>query len=187
VEAIRDEETQRVAELLGFEHVTLGIPEVINRREAVKATVKMVREFKPHVVFTHSHLDRHHLHEAVSEVVTEACWQAATNAYGYLGRPWRVSAVYYYEVWDLFTRPSLLVDITDTFHKKVEAMKLYKSQLRVLPGITEYLEALARVRGYLIGVKYAEAFQLSDILPGVVSDEYRSCLSIFGEPPESRP
>ena len=167
VELTRDFETQKVAKLLGFEHITLGIPEIINRREAVKNAVKMIRDFKPDIVFTHNPYDHHHLHVSVSLVTTEACWQAAAKTYGYLGKPWRVNAVYYYEVWDLFIRPNLIVDISKTFNKKVEAMKMYRSQLRVFPGILRYLESLASVRGYLMGVRYAEAFELSDILPAV--------------------
>jgi len=191
IEQTRDQETQQVAKYLGFEHITLGIPEIVNRREAVKFAVKIIREFKPHIVFTHNPSDHHHLHIAVSNVTTEACWQASTKAYGYLGDPWRVGAVYYYEVWDLFTKPNLIIDVSDVFDKKVNAMKLYKSQLKVFPGITDYLEALARVRGYLIGAKYAEAFKLSDTLPGVISKYYRSPLTllqeILDENPQTRP
>ncbi|MCD6208996.1 MAG: PIG-L family deacetylase [Thermoproteales archaeon] len=178
IEQTRDLETQQVAKYLGFKHITLGISEIVDRREAVKVAVKIIREFKPHIVFTHSPYDHHHLHIAVSAVSTEACWQAAAKTYGYLGKPWRVSSVYYYEVWDLFTRPNLVVDISDTFYKKLEAMKLYKSQLKVFPGITDYLESLARVRGYLIGVKYAEAFKLSDILPNILSEHFKSPIDL---------
>jgi len=173
VEQTRDLETQQVAKYLGFEHVTLGIHEIVDKRRAVKAAVKIIREFKPHIVFTHGPHDHHHLHIAVSAVSTEACWQAAAKTYGYLGKPWRISSVYYYEVWDLFTRPNLIVDITEMFHKKLEAMKLYKSQLKVFPSIMDYLKSLARVRGYLIGVKYAEAFQLSDVLPYIFSEHFK--------------
>ncbi len=167
VEEERDRETAEVAGLLGFRHRVLGRREIVDRREAVKEAVKIVRDYRPNVVFTHSPWDRHHLHVAVSGVTTEAVWQASTRAYGYLGAPWRVDAVYYYEVWDLFTRPSLLVDITDYLDLKVKAMGLYRSQLKVFPGITEYLEGLARVRGYLAGTRYAEAFKAADALPAV--------------------
>ncbi len=169
VEEARDAETAAVARLLGFRHRILGVKEIIDRREAVKEAVRLVREFRPHLVFTHSPWDHHHLHVSVSKVTTEAVWQASTRAYGQLGEPWRVGAVYYYEVWDLFTKPHLLVDITPQLEVKVEAMKLYRTQLKVFPGITEYLRSLARVRGYLAGVEYAEAFLRSDSLPSVAS------------------
>jgi len=168
VERARDEETRRVARLLGFRHLVLGKREIIDRREAVKEAVRIIRDYKPHIVFTHSPWDHHHLHVSVSRVTTEAVWQASTRAYGSLGEPWRVDSVYYYEVWDLFTRPTLLVDITQTFSAKVEAMKLYRTQLKVFPGITGYLESLARTRGYLAGVEYAEAFKAADAIPTVI-------------------
>lgn len=66
---------------------------------------------------------------------------------------------------ELFTHPSILIDITDTLEKKISAMKTQSSQFPVLPGVIEYIEALAKVRGYLRGTKYAEAFLSSNFIP----------------------
>jgi hypothetical protein len=84
------------------------------------------------------------------------------------GRLWTslvYTELYYYEVIELFTHPSLVIDITDTLEKKISAMKTQSSQFPVLPGVIEYIEALARVRGYLRGTRYAEAFLRSDFIP----------------------
>jgi hypothetical protein len=44
-------------------------------------------------------------------------------------------------------------------------MKAYTSQVKVIPGVLDFIEANARVRGFLIGTKYAEAYLESHILP----------------------
>lgn len=165
IERVRSREAEEVASYLGFEHEILEIPEVIDRRSVVRKLVAELRGFKPDVVFTHSPQDRHHLHRAVSECSTEACWQSMTRSYGDLGEPWRVGIVYFFEVFDLFPNPSLIVDITSTFDMKIKAMKLYRSQIRVFPNILKYLRALAQVRGYLIDRPYAEAFTQSPTVP----------------------
>jgi len=161
VESIRVDELDKVSKLLGFEYRVLGVKEVINRRSIIKKLVSEIRDFKPNLVFTHSPNDSHHLHRAVSECTTEACWHSMTRAYGYLGEPWRVDAVFFYEVFDLLPNPTLLVDVTSTFDMKLRAIGLYSSQIEVFPGIIGYVKALAQVRGFFIDTSYAEAFTQS--------------------------
>lgn len=165
IEAIREKETRMVARTLGIQHRILGLVEIEEWREVSKMLVRELRLFKPDLVFTHSPLDKHHLHRSVSDISTEASWHAGAKVYGELGRPWKISAVYYYEVFDLFTEPSMIVDVTDTFDLKLKALRLYKSQLRVFPGLDDYLKALGRVRGYQAGVKFGEAFMQASSIP----------------------
>ena len=73
--------------------------------------------------------------------------------------------LFFYEVTELFPHPSNVVDISEVFKLKIEAIKQYKSQASVLPNIIEYVEGLAKVRGFLIGVRYAEAFLDSHLWP----------------------
>lgn len=165
IEAIRERETNMVAKSLGIEHRMLGLAEIEDWREVTKMLVRELRLFKPNLVFTHSPLDKHHLHRSVSQISTEASWHAGAKVYGELGKPWKISAIYYYEVFDLFTEPSMIVDVTETFNLKLKALRLYDSQLKVLPGLDDYLEALARVRGYQAGVKFGEAFMQASSIP----------------------
>lgn len=165
LEEERVHETEEVAKLLGFDHEILGIRDIADRRETTRLILGEIRRFKPDMVFTHSPLDKHHLHRAISDCSTEACWHSATRDYSDLGDPWRVGAVYFYEVFDLFTSPDLIVDISKTYPKKVEAMKMYRSQVEVFPGILDYLKSLARVRGFLAEGEYGEAFEQSSATP----------------------
>lgn len=58
--------------------------------------------------------------------------------------------------------PNVFIDVSDFFDKKIQAMKLYRSQLKPFPHerSIESLCALATLRGSTIGVKAAEAFVL---------------------------
>jgi len=165
IEAVRETEMKMVAKRLGVEHRILGLAEIEEWRDATKMLVRELRLFKPDLVFTHSPLDKHHLHRAVSQISTEAAWHAGAKVYGELGKPWRISAIYHYEVFDLFTEPSMIVDVTSTFNLKLKALRLYRSQLEVFPGLDEYLQALARVRGYQAGVEFGEAFMQASSIP----------------------
>ena len=59
-------------------------------------------------------------------------------------------------------KPNVFVDITDTFEKKLEAMRVYESEMRYPPHPRSpaAIEALAMYRGSTIGVLKAEAFEL---------------------------
>lgn len=56
--------------------------------------------------------------------------------------------------------PNHFVDVSEFFDKKLEAMKIFKTQVREFPESRslEALEALAKYRGATIGVERAEAF-----------------------------
>ncbi|KAF0135221.1 MAG: LmbE family protein [Candidatus Saganbacteria bacterium] len=58
--------------------------------------------------------------------------------------------------------PNYFVDISETFDKKTDAMKAYKSELRVFPHPRSLhnIKALAKVRAGACGVTMAEAFHL---------------------------
>ena len=58
--------------------------------------------------------------------------------------------------------PNTYVDISDSFNKKIEAMKVYSSELIKYPHprSIEIIEALAKKRGSECGLKLAEGFML---------------------------
>lgn len=58
--------------------------------------------------------------------------------------------------------PNIYVDISETFKKKITAMKAYKSELKQPPHprSLEVIEVLAKKRGSEIKVGLAEAFML---------------------------
>lgn len=58
--------------------------------------------------------------------------------------------------------PNHFVDVTNYFHKKIEAMNCYHSQIKNFPypRSIESFESLAKFRGSIIGVEKAEAFEV---------------------------
>jgi len=164
---LRLKEAEECNKVLGIkERIILYKPNqgITNDRETYQECVKIIRKYKPDVIFTHYKEDKHRDHRAVWEITDEARWKAAENVLADFGTPWYTQELYYYEVIELFTYPSLLIDITDTLERKIEAMKTQSSQFPVLPGVIEYIEGLGKVRGYLRGTKYAEAFLASNFI-----------------------
>lgn len=58
--------------------------------------------------------------------------------------------------------PTVFSDITRYLERKLEIMRLYQTEMQPypLPRAVESIEALARLRGTMIGVVYAETFML---------------------------
>ena len=56
--------------------------------------------------------------------------------------------------------PSIYIDITKYINKKIEAMKIYKSQNKLYPHARsiESIESLAKYRGCTVNLNYAESF-----------------------------
>jgi len=161
-EALEADKILGVKRRLGLAQPTQGI---INTRKLYQHVVKIIRDIKPIAIFTHWNEDKHRDHRVVSQITEEARWKAAENVLADLGKPWYTPLLFFYEVTDLFSHPSHIVDITDTFKVKIDAIKQYKSQASVLPNIVNYLEGLARVRGFMINTRYGEAFLLSRLFP----------------------
>jgi LmbE family N-acetylglucosaminyl deacetylase len=167
VDKMRGAEAKISAKILGIrEVVNLGLPtqSVINTRDVYQECVRLIRRFRPDVIFTHYKKDKHRDHRAVSEITDEARWKASENIMPDFGKPWYAQELYYYEVLELFTSPSLVVDITGTLEVKVRAMKTQISQLGILRNMERYIEGVAAARGFLRGTKYAEAFLASNFL-----------------------
>ena len=166
----RGEEIEIVKEILGIkEWINLSQPAqgLVVGREMYQEVVKLIRKYRPQAIFTHYKTDRHWDHQSAKEIVEKA-WYKAAEA-GVLGKDfWSADYLFSYEVFELFPLPELLVDISGTISEKVEAMKAYKSQEKVLSldiDIEEYILALGKARGYLRKTKYAEAFKRHGMIP----------------------
>lgn len=155
---IRTAETKRVENFLGCEYELFGMTEITSLRDAVKKALKVIREFKPDVIFTMYPNDKHQLHRGVAKSSIEACWHSSCPVYGELGPQWTVSQLYCYEVPEsIGFYPTHLVDITDTIQDKLDAYDIYQS-LKHWTLLKNFVESLAKVRGYLVDVDYAEGF-----------------------------
>ncbi len=166
--AMRRAESEASAQILGIkELINLEFPTqgLINNRETYQKVVQIIRSIRPDVIFCHSNEDKHRDHQTVSALVDEARWKATENAQPDLGEPWYTPHLYFYEIHELFTHPSILIDTTGYHEKKIAALETQKSQLEVLPGVISFSQGLSQARGYLAGTQYAEAFLASNLLP----------------------
>jgi len=144
----------------------LGVHEsiILEEREVV-LTTNLIRKIsdaivdrRPRVVVTHLPFDYHREHKLVYEAVKEAIeWSAHTTAYS---EPWLVDRLLLMEVNTLISSPHILVDVTESFDRKKEALECYKSQLDKFPwGYYERFSLKkAELRGAQADCMYAEAF-----------------------------
>jgi hypothetical protein len=70
-----------------------------------------------------------------------------------------------FEITDMLPRVDIVVDVSKSYTKKMEAMEVYCSQKNVIAGIQNHMEGLSKVRGYMVGVDYGEAFMRLSPMP----------------------
>jgi N-acetylglucosamine malate deacetylase 1 len=163
----------------------LDIPDgrVENTWENRLKVVRVLREQRPRVVILPYWKGRHPDHYTASVLGYEACFLAGlskldvgeSDAATFAShRPFKiVYATLYYDV-----RPTFVVDITEHFETRFQALMAYKSQFSdqeagkgIFPAhdeIRSRVEAMARFYGMMGGVTYAEPFLQKEI--GLVDD-----------------
>jgi len=158
----------------------LDIPDsrVENTWENRLKIARVIRETRPQVIILPYWQGRHPDHYTASVVGYEACFLAGLAKLELDGlaphRPFKiVYATLYYDI-----RPTFVVDITEQFEARIEAILAYKSQFTdqeagkdLFPAqaeIRERIEAMARFYGLMAGVKYAEPFVQKEV--GLVDD-----------------
>ena len=129
--------------------------------------IETVRKYRPRIVLAPYWYDRHPDHGNASHLVSDSCFFAGlekikTDHSAY--RP--LSVVYYYQHW--VEQPVFVVDISDDFETKMEAVRAYKSQFirdgkarKTFINRPEFLQSVksrAEYFGYQIGVRYGEPF-----------------------------
>lgn len=164
----RQEEIKQVAEALGIKKTfLLDYPTMsLSSSSIITMTPKISEVFKevePEIVYCLNRSDAHSDHRVTFDAVV-----ACTKSFRY---PF-VKKVLMYEcisetefapvLPEKVFQPNYFVDITNYFSGKIEAMKIYESELaeHPFPRSIRNLEALATFRGASVGVEYAEAFQL---------------------------
>ncbi len=154
----RVKESRDVDKYLGGSGVLfLGLDElkIIEQYKSKKMYPKMKRlieEYRPSRIFTHSLDDPLPDHRAVHKCVLET-----------LDKMKYPAEVYMFDVWTLFnmkqrTYVRIIVDISDTFKKKLRALELFKSQGAAKFSLLWSVYVKAWIAGRSIGKKYGEVF-----------------------------
>ena len=173
---IRKQEAVDAGKILGVDiRENLSMPDGFfrNDEQHQKKIITALRKYQPEIILCNAPEDRHPDHGRSSALVTEAAFLSGlkkiiTDVDHTTQKEWRPKYVFYY-IQDRFLDPDFVVDITDVFDRKIEAIKAHKTQF-YNPGSDEpetyistpdFLDSIvyrAKMLGKMIGVKYAEGY-----------------------------
>lgn len=161
------QQTLKAAKIIGYEKVFFSnFPD--NRFDSVdllditKEIEKYVYQLKPDIIFTQHYGDLNIDHRKTFEAVITACRPVGE---------YHVKEIYCFETpsstewnfqYDKAFKPNVFIDIQDTLQSKLDAMECYKTELGEYPHprSLKALEINAAKWGAVVGMKYAEAFEL---------------------------
>lgn len=169
---LRAQEAHRAAEVLGVSaRENLGLPDaaLVNTPETRAKVAAVIRRFRPRIVIAPAAYGRHPDHRVAAELVRDASFVAglAKVEPGVPAhRPYKVIHTLTYR--EDVVKPTFIVDISDVFEKKLEAIQCYASQFEgvkqageVYPNGDPLLDIVrhqAAHYGSQIRVRYGEPF-----------------------------
>lgn len=163
------EESSRILGLAG--RSVLGLPDrgLYACKEQIDAITLEIRRLRPRIVFAPYWQDRHPDHVMCSHLVRDAVFNAKLRRYLPDTQPVTVEQLYFYFINDVY-EADLLVDVTDCYERKLEALRAYRSQFDAAAGgndvvqtplnqgFLEKVKARDRVLGQKRLIPYAEGF-----------------------------
>jgi bacillithiol biosynthesis deacetylase BshB1 len=172
----RREEAKAAAEIMGVSaRVNLALQDGFfeHNEENLLKVVEQIRYFKPEIVLANAVEDRHPDHGKGSKLVSDACFLAGlikvkTYFESDKQEPHRPRLVLHY-IQDRYIKPDVLIDVTDFYDRKMEAILAYKTQFfnpnqngpqTPISGkdFLDFLSGRMAEMGRSIGVSYAEGF-----------------------------
>ena len=185
----RSAEFDAAAKVMGLaHHEMLSLPDgrLAADEPSRLAVVRELREHRPRVVLLPWTEDRHPDHGAASRIIQEASFLAGLHRLDTGQEPHRPSQlVHYMSAWEF--EPSFVVDISDFFEQKRQAILSYRTQVfnagfegREPPTFiaSEHYQDLLLSRmsyyGHLIGKKYGEPFRIRGLV------EVKDLVEAFG-------
>jgi len=168
----RRAESKRATAILGLAvRMTLGLPDaqIRNDQESRVRLVEAIRELRPRTVILPYFEGRHPDHRVASELGYDACFLAGLRHYPASGKPHRPNKVLYALAYREHTpKPTFVVDTSESFERKLEAVRCYGSQFNGVKALGELFPAdvplydLVRIQdahyGSLIRAGYGEPF-----------------------------
>jgi bacillithiol biosynthesis deacetylase BshB1 len=148
----------------------LGDGRIENTEENRLVLIDLIRRLRPRAVLHHHPEDRHPDHRRAAELVADACYLAGVGGFRTDHPPFRPDARFMYlNNRTLSVSPTFVVDVSDVFESKRQALAAYASQFYnpEYPGAETYISSpefaeqivvRARYYGGLIGVRYGEPF-----------------------------
>jgi len=129
---LRAQEAEAAARIMGVkERRNAGLPDahLSNTDATRRVVVEAIRHFRPRVVIVPFPVGRHPDHRIASELARDACYLAGLGKYDAGGEPHRPHKVLYALAYrEDPVKPSFVVDISDQFARKMQAIRCYSSQ-----------------------------------------------------------
>jgi len=176
---LRGQEAERAAGILGVAgRLDAGLPDagLFNTDAYRRRLVALLRELRPRTVILPYPRGRHPDHRIASELGRDACYLAGLTRYtaggptaGDTAAPHRPAKVLYALTYrEDPVKPTFVVDISDQFERKMEAVRCYASQFdgkdaagEIFPtgqDLYDLIETQSRHYGSLIRRPYGEPF-----------------------------
>lgn len=158
-EEVRRQELINAANALGVEEpLIFDEVELSHEADLIRRISDVIASKLPEIVLTQLPFDYHREHRLAHDLVKEAIeWAAHTTTHG---EPWSVARLLLMEVNTLIPTPHVVVDVSEAFDRKMEAIRCYGTQLAKFPWgyYEEFNVKKAELRGVQGGCRYAEAF-----------------------------
>ncbi|HEX7845766.1 MAG TPA: bacillithiol biosynthesis deacetylase BshB1, partial [Chitinophagaceae bacterium] len=138
--------------------------------------ISAIRKYQPDIVIANVLHDRHPDHGRAGQMIAKCCFLSGLmkietkDGQGNPQAKWRPSYVLHY-IQDWYHEPDLLIDISDVFEQRMEAIKAYSTQFYTsaegdlgtqtyisTPDFLDSVIARARMLGKRIGVRFAEGY-----------------------------
>ena len=195
-----EERARETAAANGFLQVAarenLGIADgnIENTFENRLRVIRLLRKYRPRLLLIPYWEERHYDHVRASRLLSEAAFQAGLPKIETGQQSFRPYRTLFYQGRMAF-RPSFVVDISETFEAKMQAIYSYRSQFHdpagkarqqqaetmiSTPLALEVMETMCRYYGAMIGAHYGEPFLLREAL------EIRDPVEFFREFEDSR-
>lgn len=126
-----------------------GLVNFVNNKTVIEKVANVIKKYNPDKIFTHSKSDPHEDHRCANEIVFKALAQTNSKA-----------SVFAFEVWNVLNEnhPRMYVDVSKTFKKKLEAMKMFKSQKMSIYALFIQVILRAFFSGFHAKCRFAERF-----------------------------
>ncbi len=181
---IRKKEAADAAIILGVavrENLGMADGFLQNDEAHQRKIIAAIRAYQPGIILCNAIEDRHPDHGRSSKLVADAAFLSGlrkieTERNGQVQEAWRPTYVFRY-IQDRMLQPDFVIDISDVFEKKIEAIKAFKTQFHngdnsepeTYISSPDFLDSVIyrhKWFGKMIGVKYAEGF-ISDKMIGL--------------------
>jgi bacillithiol biosynthesis deacetylase BshB1 len=175
----RYDEAAKAAKIMGVhvrENLKMRDGFFKNDEEHQFKLIVAIRKYQPEIIITNALSDRHPDHGRAAKLTTDSCFLSGLrkvetkNDKGNRQEPWRPKYVFHY-IQDRYHEPNFIIDITDVFEQRMEAIKAYTTQFynpdneddgpQTYISTSAFLESViarAKVIGKKIGVAYGEGF-----------------------------